>query len=224
MYYNTRKKIRVALSFLWFIIPMVVLAHSTSQSSTVLVKSKSGQWTLQVRSALSAFESVVNNKYTVKGYNTPKEFEELVFTLMSKNLSLKINGQEVKLSDPKIKLGHETLVVYLIDVPETFKTVSLNNTMFQDIFKSKNTFMILKNGVNRNIFALEKNNNFEAKVKLVDNKFILVSNTNSLAGNALSWYVVPFLATLSVFGFIFKFKKRKKLIPDFNSKLIEEMD
>ncbi|WP_159023872.1 DUF6702 family protein [Formosa sp. L2A11] len=210
MYYKTGKKIRVAFSFLWFLIPMVVLAHSTSQSSTVLVESKNGQWTLQVRSALSAFESVVNNEYTVKGYNTPKEFEELVFTLMSKNVSLKINGQEIKLSEPKIKLGHETLVVYLIDVPEHFDTVTLNNTMFEDIFKSKNTFMILKNGVKRNLFALDKTTNFAAKVKLKNDGFVLLKETKSLADTSVNWYAFTVLFVLGVVGLGVKIRMNKK--------------
>ncbi|MBP1841618.1 DUF6702 family protein [Formosa algae] len=223
MFYKTGKKNRVIAFFIWMLMPMLALAHSTSQSSTVLVETKNGQWTLQVRAALSAFESVVNNEYTVKGYNTPEEFEQLVFNLMAKNLELTVDGQNIELSRPKIKLGHETLVVYLIDVPETFKTVTLNNTMFQNIFKSKNTFMILKNGVNRNLFALEKANNFKAKVKLEDTKFTLVNTTNSLASSGLKWYVVVFLAMLGIIGLVFKLKKKEKLIPAFNPKVVKEV-
>ncbi|MFB9054160.1 DUF6702 family protein [Formosa undariae] len=209
MYYRIGTNMRVTLVLLWFLIPMVVLAHSTSQSSTVLVEAKNGQWTVQVRAALSAFESVVHQEYTANGYTTPEEFEDLVFNLMAKNLTLKINGQDILLKDPKIKLGHETLVVYLIDVPDDFKTVSLNNTMFQNIFKSKNTFMILKNGVNRNVFALEKSNAFATKVKLEENEFVLVEADKSLADSTTNWYVFNFLFILAGAGLIARLTMKK---------------
>ncbi|WP_434036424.1 DUF6702 family protein [Formosa sp. 4Alg 33] len=207
---------RVTLVLVWFFIPMVVLAHSTSQSSTVLVEGKNGQWTLQVRAALSAFESVVHQEYTANGYATPKEFEDLVFALMAKNLTLTINDREIVLKDPKIKLGHETLVVYLIDVPDNFETVSLNNTMFQDIFKSKNTFMILKNGVNRNVFALEKSNAFATKVKLEENEFILVEADESLADSTTNWYVFNFLFILAGVGLIVRLTMKKTDADEMN--------
>ena len=212
MYYKIGKQFRIVLIFVWFLMPVVASAHSTSQSSTVLVEGKSGQWTLQIRAALSAFESVVHNEYTIKGYSTPEEFEDLVFKLMSKNITLKINDQDILLKDPKIKLGHETLVVYLIDVPANFQTVSLNNMMFEDIFISKNTFMILKNGVNRNLFALEKSNDFAAKVKLEDNGFVLTNDAKSLADGSVNWSVFFFLLVLISVGVGLKLQMKKKAI------------
>lgn len=211
MQFKIKKKTHLVFAFLWFFMPMVMLGHSTSQSSTVLVETKDGQWTLQVRAALSAFEGVVNKEYTIKAYNTLEEFEELVFKLMSKSLTLNVDGNEIKLNNPKIRLGHETLVVYLINMPENFKTVELNNNTFQEVFKSKNTFMILKNGVNRNLFTLDKTNKFAAKVELQKDKFVLLDGTKSLAEGSVSWYVLISLFVLGFIAFMVKIRKKNTL-------------
>ena len=164
---------RSVVSWLWLLIPIAILGHSPSHSSTLLIEGANGQWTLQVRAALTAFEHVVHEEYTAGRYSTPKEFEELVMSFLSRNLSLHIDGEEVGLINPKLKLGHETLVVYQVNPPDNFQTVEMKNSIFQDIFNSTSAFMVLKNGIKNDFFVLEKDNNYSVSLKLENGVFEL---------------------------------------------------
>lgn len=188
---------------LWLLLPIAVLGHSPSQSSILLVEGKNGQWTLQIRAALTAFEHVVHEEYTANGYSTPEEFEELMIGLLSKNLTLYVNDKEVSLNNPKIKLGHETILVYEVVIPEYFQTVKVKNTMFQSIYKSKSIFMVLKNGVQRNLFSLDNSNDYVARLTIENNQFVLLNDDKSSASisqNAL--FLIAFVVTLLAFALV----------------------
>jgi len=194
---------RSVLLGLWLLLPIVVFGHSPSQSSTMLVEGKNGQWTLQIRAALTAFEHEVHEEYTVEGYSTPEEFKELMIALLSRNMTLHINDKVVSLNSPKIQLGHETIVVYQVNAPDDFQTVKMKNTMFQKIYKSESAFMVLKNGVQRNLFTLDNVNNYVALVTIENDEFVLLNDSKSSAGisqNAL--FLIAFVVTLLTFALV----------------------
>ena len=184
---------RFIACWLWLLIPMTILGHSPSQSSTVLVQDIKGGWTLQIRAALSGFEYVVNNTYGDEAFATPKEFEELVFELISKRLRLTADGIAVDIKNPKMKLGHEGMVVYQVTMPDDFETVEIKNNFFQSIHKSKSSFVVLKNGVNRELFSLEKNNDYTVNLKLEENAFAL-QNTGAYTAS-ISDNIIVLIAT-----------------------------
>jgi len=196
MFSRNNKKIRSVLSWLWLLVPIAVLGHSPSHSSTLMIEGKNGQWTLQVRAALTAFEHVVHEEYTAERYSTPKEFEKLVIALLSRNLSLHIGGKELSLNNPKIKLGHETVVVYQVNPPDDFQTVEVKNIMFQHIYKSKSGLMVLKNGVKSNLFSLDNDNNYIARVKIENDAFVLQKDPKSFA--VISEHVLFLIAFLLI--------------------------
>jgi len=203
MFCRISKKMRSVLLGLWLLLPIVVLAHSPSQSSTMLVAGKDGQWTLQIRAALTAFEHEVHEEYTAEGYGTPEEFKELMTTLLSRNLTLHINDKKVSLNNPKIMLGHETIVVYQVNVPDDLQTVKMKNTMFQSIYKSKSAFMVLKNGVQRNLFALDNATNYVAQVTIENNEFVVLNDSKSTAGiSQITLFLIAFVVTLFAFALV----------------------
>ena len=194
---------RSVLLGLWLLLPILIFGHSPSQSSTMLVEGKNKQWTLQIRAALTAFEHEVHEEYTAEGYSTPEEFEELMMALLSRNLTLYINDKEVSLNNPKIMLGHETIVVYEVVPTEDFQTVKVKNTMFQSIYKSKSTFMVLKNGVQRNMFTLDNTNNYAAQVTIENDEFVVMNDSKSAAGISLNaLFLIAFVVTMLVFALV----------------------
>lgn len=190
--------------WLWLLAPMAMFGHSPSQSSALLIEGDNGQWTLQIRGALTAFEHIVHEEYTAEGYSTPEEFKELMGKLLSQNLSLSIDEKRIALGDPKIKLGHETIVVYRVNVPADFKTVEIQHTSFKDIYKSKSAFMILKNGVNRDLFSLDETNGYKAKVKIENDTLFLQGQSEASIGVSenvlfiIAFFLILFAVSLVV--------------------------
>ncbi|MDB2606173.1 hypothetical protein N9Y48_00180 [Zobellia sp.] len=213
MYNRNKRKNRFIVSWLWVLFPIVAFSHSPSQSSTILVEGKNNLWTLQIRTSLTAYEQVVHTAYTKEGYKTPEEFQTLMTALLSKNLHLKMDNKEITLTNPKIHLGHETIVVYEVVPPKDFKTVQLENTLFQDIYGSASSFMVLKNGVKRNLFKLDKKNNYNARVDFENGEFVLQEKSRGLAGIAFNWYVVACILGIGGAGMLAKskFKNDSKL-------------
>ena len=207
---KSSKRNGLLVAFLWLLLPMVAFAHSPSQSSTILVEGKDGVWTLQIRASLTAFEQVVHAEYTAEGYKTPEEFQDLMGTLLSRNLHLNIDAKEINLVKPIIKLGHETIVVYKFVPPANFETVKLQNTLFKNINRSASSFMVLKNGSKRNLFSLDKKNQYAAQVHLENNEFVLQEKSIGLAGISINWYVLGLVLILGAFGMAKKFKSKKK--------------
>ncbi|MGB5228922.1 DUF6702 family protein [Eudoraea sp.] len=188
---------RLIVSWLWLLIPIVILGHSPSQSSALLIEGANGQWTLQIRAALTAFEHVVHEEYTADGYSTPKEFEELVLNLLSRNLRLHFDGEEVNLIDPMLRLGHETLVVYQVDAPDNFQTLDMKNSIFQDIFNSTSAFMVLKSGIKNDFFILEKDNNYSVSLKLENGVFELQNKPdNTVSISVIGLFLFAFVLIL----------------------------
>ncbi|MAU16837.1 MAG: hypothetical protein CMH46_15015 [Muricauda sp.] len=203
MFYS-RKKICSIFVWVWLLVPIAMFGHSPSQSSALLVEGENGQWTLQIRGALTAFEYVVHQEYTADGYSTPEEFQELMAGVLSQNLTLSIDNERVELNDPNIKLGHETIVVYRLNLPSEFQTVEMKNSLFENIYKSKSAFMVLKNGVKRNLFNLEETNDYAAKVKIEDDAFVLQGQSEASIGISenilfiIAFFLILFAVSLVV--------------------------
>lgn len=212
MFNNHSKKLIMMLSWCWLLLPFTMLAHSTAQSSSLLVEDNNGNYTLQVRASLAAFEYVVHEEFTAQGYTNPQEFEALVLKLLSKQLALYINDKKVSLTNPRVKLGHESLVVYHVSVPADVENVAITNTLFKTIYKSKNLFIVLKNGIQKNLFTLDNTNQYSIALKIEKDQFVLVSAANSSKDfSKIGWYILAFILLVGAVARIIKPKPKKEI-------------
>ncbi len=199
---------RIQSFFAGFIllIPLIGFAHSPAQSSIVLMEDKSGQWTLQLRAALTAFEQVVHQEFTADSYSTPEEFKELTAKLLGSNLKLFINDQEITLNNPVIKLGHESIAVYQIDLPEDIQTIWIQNQLFRDMHRSKSIFMFLNKGLKRTLFNMENSNYYTVSLKLENGQFVPVNLAKNTAGYSIGGYMLALFMLLGIFVILLKLK------------------
>lgn len=201
----TKTYTNIRSQVLWFglLLPLIAVAHSTSQSSTLLIEDASGKWTLQVRGALTAFQYMVENKYTKDGYATPEEFRRLMLELLGEHINLSIDDENVILNNGQIRLGHEGIVVYEVDVPNKFESIKIENTFFQAILNSKSNFMVLKSGVNKKMFALDGTSDYAAHLEFKNNGFVeLVEAKNNSTRFINRYILMAILLGVVVFGIV----------------------
>lgn len=155
--------------------PWKAKAHSPDVSSTMLVQQKDGSWILQIKAALTAFEFEIKVRYGENAFDTPEKFRELVLEHVLENLSIDFNLDEcAHFQDGFVKLGHETSVVFkVIDLPETFNTITVKNGSFQHIFRNQSALIVLKKGMAKEQFILNKKNKHTATLEVKEAKFAL---------------------------------------------------
>lgn len=149
--------------------------HQPELSSTMLVEREDGNWVLQVRAALTAFEYEVHTRYGKDSYKTPEEFNALVIRHLSENISIKFNKKEaVVLQNSTVKLGHETNVVFEMQgVPHKIKRILVANASFKDIHENQSALIVVKNGFKKQQFKLDNENAHTAHLKASKNQFEL---------------------------------------------------
>ncbi|MFB9053149.1 hypothetical protein ACFFVB_08660 [Formosa undariae] len=154
-------------------------AHSPTNSTTVLVEGKDGKWMLQIRAALTAFETEVDTRFSVDSYKTPEEFKERVVQFLTDDIVIAFDGVVSALKHPNVKLGHETIVVFKFEVPDDFETLSIQNSGFSNIYRSKNTMLVVREGFDKANFVLDKANNFKVELAVEGNQFSQIEQNSS---------------------------------------------
>ena len=139
-------------------------AHQSEMSSTVLAKNDNNVWALQISASLTAFQQEINTHFSDTPYQTPEEFREMVIAHVKNNLQMYFdNNVQVTLKNGMVRLGHETKVIFEVDgIPENFQTMSVTNTTFKDIHKSKSLLVVLKDGIDQNKYMLDESNDHSA--------------------------------------------------------------
>ncbi|AFM05442.1 hypothetical protein Fleli_3102 [Bernardetia litoralis DSM 6794] len=150
-----------------------VEAHQPDVSTTVLAEKEDGKWHFQVNTALIALQYEIKAHYGEDSYKTPKEFEELVIDHLQKNIVIYFNdGKPVSLQNAGVQLGHGTMVIFeLTDIPTTITSIFVKNTSFRDISRNQSALVILKKGLEKQQFILDKTNEQQANLVLKNNKF-----------------------------------------------------
>ncbi|MGB5417513.1 hypothetical protein [Algibacter sp.] len=190
--------------------PALVFGHNPSLSGTTLHQTEDNKWVLQVSASLTSFQSEVHRTYGEDSYTTPEAFNELVVKLLSESITVSFNGAgNFKLKDPKVRLGHETKVAFLIDeVPTTINSLIVENNAFKSIFKNESLLIIARKEGGNQKFTL--NNDNDHKVELINNnsKFeIIKAQQKAQTESSLMWVLVG----VSLLGMIaFVLKKYKK--------------
>ncbi|MCB4797728.1 hypothetical protein [Neotamlana laminarinivorans] len=191
------------------IIPYNVLAHSPSNASVILSEGKNGQWTLQLRASLTAFQTIVHDEFGEKSYKTADEFKDLVFQLLKDNQELYLDNKIITLKNQKVKLGHETIVLYQVNMPNSLNTISYKNDVFKNIYKSKMAFLVLKNDVKKELFYLNKDNNYSINLQLNNNQFNEIVNDTSTTKFSANTYLIAIIIFVIVsFGIVIRLVSR----------------
>jgi len=181
---------------------IILNAHQADVSSTMLIERSPGDWVVQIRSALTAFEHEVKVQYGDDAFATPAEFKGLVIGHVEQNLLLQINDQRIDLSNGFVKLGHETSVVFeLTDVPKNITTIKVINTSFMDIPRNKSALMVYKKDVSKEQFILDSKNQHSVKLEFDNSKFTLLTEGSIMHSGYFNFAsICSVLLTLVIVG------------------------
>lgn len=196
----------IILGFLF--VSITSQAHQPDISTTMLVE-QGGQWLLQARASLTAFQYEVRTHF--EEYKTPEEFEQMAVEHLKKNISIRIDGKEVQiLENAHVQLGHETSVVFeLSGVPQNFSEISVKNSSFKDINRSQSALIVLKNGFEKKQFILNEANGHLADLQVEWNSFKVRSVAEVSQASTFSFSTsIGLAAVLLLMGLIFWKRKR----------------
>lgn len=182
-YFKIKKMRNYIIVFLFWMICFchTVEAHQPELSSTMLIEQADGQWLLQVRSALTAFQYEIKTNYPNRIYKTPEEFQNLVLEHLKKNISVYFNGNEansIVIKNGYVKLGHETNVLFEITgIPSDIKSLSAKNSTFSEISRNKSALIIAKDGFQKEQFVLDNENQHTVELLVKNDQFELVKRS-----------------------------------------------
>lgn len=169
-------------------------AHQPDISSTILSEQENTKWILQVRSALTAFEYEIKTHFGDSSFSTPEEFGELVISHMQRNISIISNGDiQAQLTNGKIKLGHETNVVFEVkNIPTNIKSFDITNSGFKDISRNQSALIVVKKGFEKQQFILNNNNDHSVNLIVDNSKFVEGKKQE------LNNYTIPIICALAL--------------------------
>ena len=102
-----------------------------------------------------------------------------------------------------VTLGNEVTVNYKIDDPGQLETVDIENTFFRHIYNSRSAMVVLKNGMERNLLTLDKNNDYIAHLTMENDGFAVDDEPYGIVGNFQNiLFIVAFVVTLMAFGLV----------------------
>lgn len=156
-------------------------AHQPDISTTMLVEQENKTWVLQISASLTAFQQEIRTHFADTPYKTPEEFQQMVLEHIKNNLTIIFNdGQDIRLSEGRVILGHETKVVFeVFGVPSDFKSVLVKNSAFKDIHHNQSALVLLKKGFNKEHFVLNDDNNHMLNLVANDNKFVVETKSEA---------------------------------------------
>lgn len=152
----------------------MVQGHQPDVSSTMLIEQPDGSWLLQVRASLTAFQYEVRNKYGEDSYDTPEKFQELVSQHLAEQLTVFFNQKDTAvLQNAYVKLGHETNVVFeVLGVPKIIKSLSVQNSSFQNIHRNQSALLVLKKGFPKEQYILNNSNQHTIELLVDGSQFV----------------------------------------------------
>ncbi len=200
---------RCVLSLVLAFITFGAFAHQADISTMILIERENNSWVLQINGALTAFQHEVRTHFAETPYKTPEEFQKMVLAHMRNNLFFNFNGEEVKLVNGAVHLGHETKVVFeVLGIPPDVKTVQITNTAFKDIHKNQSVLVLSKNGFKKKQCHMNDANEHTIKLLSVGNTFKSAENDAAINDSSnymwLAGTALMVLATLIIIAKIFK--------------------
>ena len=108
------------------------------------MEGKDGKWLLQIRAALTVFETEVDARFSLDSNKMPEGFKEKVVQFLTDDIVITFDGVVSILKYANVKLGHETIVVFEFEVPDDFETLSIQNSAFSNIYRINNTMLVVR--------------------------------------------------------------------------------
>ena len=198
---------RIFLVLFTLSVTNVLYAHQPDQSSTMLVEKGDGDWVLQVRAALTAFEYEVLYNFGKDSYKTAEEFNELVLTHLRNSIDIVINADTISLEGGSVKLGHESSVLFELKNRITnIETVSVIQKSFVDISRNQSALVLLKKGMQPQQFILDENNSHEMNLEFRDSVFVATSlvSEGGVAHSHVWQYLIAGVALSFLLYFVWK--------------------
>ena len=152
----------------------IAFAHQPDLSN-LMIYEQNGKKVLVLKSSLTAFGGEVNFHFE-KG-----EFAALVIKHFTNNCFVIINGDSVKLINPRVILGHETTIFALLGtMPNEIESVYLKNTFFKDIHNNQCEFILSLKDKPQYQYILNNDNKQEVELAFENNKWMVIENKGSL--------------------------------------------
>lgn len=206
---NFKNKSFLLIIFVLFCLtPSNLKAHNPSHSSLILTEGEHNQWTLLISTSLTAFQHEIRKKHGVDSYKTPDEFKTLAVNHLLENISIicDTNKENIKLEKVGIKIGHSTKAVFkIIGIPKIFNSIRVKNTCFKNLSSNQSALVILKKGIAKKQFTLNKENEHTIRLILKDSKFEIASKKEANRNYTL-WFLIPGFAILLLVLFRFRHK------------------
>jgi hypothetical protein len=140
-------------------------------------------------------------------FKSPEEFAALAIKHFTANCFLIINGDSVKLINPRVILGHETTIFALLGtMSNEVESIYLKNTFFKDIHNNQCEFILSLKDKPQHQFILNNDNKQEVTLAFENNKWMVIENKGSLLK---SFYVIIGGVLLIIIGLVV-FRRLKK--------------
>jgi hypothetical protein len=135
---------------------------------------------LVLKSSLTAFEGEVDFHFKKGAFKSPEEFTELAIKHFTANCFVIINGDSIKLINPRVILGHETTIFALLEkMPNEIESIFLKNTFFKDIHNNQCEFIMMLKDKPQYQYILNKDNKQEIALAFENNKWMVLENKDS---------------------------------------------
>jgi len=163
------------------------VAHTPDLSTAFLAEQENGAWTVQLSSALIAFEHEVKYNHTDTAYTSSEEFQALVAAYCRTHFIIEANGLDtLTYANIAVRLGHATDVVFQIEnMPTVLKSLRVTNLIFQDIGRSQSSLVILKRGFPKTQAILSEVNGFSQSFEIGEKE--IVAFVPSVGANVSNW-------------------------------------
>ncbi|GEQ86757.1 hypothetical protein ULMS_22650 [Patiriisocius marinistellae] len=160
-------------------------SHQPEASSAVLIEKEPNVWVLQINASLTACQKEVKKHFADTPYKTPQEFNEMLLEHIDDNFDMRFNnGEKLTLNNGVVQLGHETKIIFEISgIPTELKSLTVENKVFEDIYKSQSILVILKENFAKNKFIMNNANEHRLSLAIQNNEFVEIveekANMNS---------------------------------------------
>ncbi|MDN5565799.1 MAG: hypothetical protein L0G25_03270, partial [Psychrobacter sp.] len=135
-------------------------AHDPNVATLVMSKTASGDYLVQLNSALTGVEAQIDQTYSKEAYQTVEQFQSLAREHFMNSLTLFINDKPITLANPRVQLGHGTqFIAEAQNIPETIQSIELTDTFFKDLHGNKMTVIFMSDQFPATTYVLNNKNN-----------------------------------------------------------------
>ena len=152
----------------------IVEAHQPDLSN-LMIYEQNGKYLLVIKSSLTAFEGEVDYHFKKGAYKSPEEFIKLVIKHFEDNCFVMINNNPIRLTNPKVILGHETTLFAELKMKiSEVNSLYLKNAFFKDMHNNQSEFILSLKELPKYQYILNNDNKHEVKLTAKNNQWIVV--------------------------------------------------